>query len=85
MEINKYYAEKVKEYRLNLNLTQTDVSETLGYTSSQLISRVERGECRYPIKSLIQLSEIFKVSHSELIDLEVESHRNKIIGESNEY
>jgi len=41
-----------KALREKVGLTQREVSDSLGYSTPQFISNVERGRCRFPVQKL---------------------------------
>ena len=72
------YANKMKAFRLKQNLTQREVSDVVGWTSSQFVSNIERGICRYPVDKFKALAKIFKVPQKQLIALEVQAHETEV-------
>ena len=63
------FAENIKKYRLQKNLTQEDVAGFLGITA-QSVSKWERGECYPDITFLPSLANIFETSIDELIGMD---------------
>ena len=61
MDINKYVADKIKQYRTSKNITQEELAEMLD-TSYQSISRYETGDRKTNNELLFKLSKIFNVS-----------------------
>lgn len=55
------YKKRIRELRLNANLSQREVAEMLGVKQQQY-QRWETGNREFPIKELVQLAEIFGVS-----------------------
>lgn len=62
-------ANYLKEARIKAGLTQSDVSEALGYTTPQFISNWERGVSQPPIDVLKKIARLYKVSDEELFEV----------------
>jgi transcriptional regulator with XRE-family HTH domain len=69
MKINHTSATQWKNLREKAGLTQREVSDSLGYSTPQFISNVERGRCRFPIQKLPKIRKLYKVSADQIIDL----------------
>jgi transcriptional regulator with XRE-family HTH domain len=74
MKINQ----KLKNARINMNLTQEDVAEKI-MISRQTISNWENGKSLPDIMSIINLSELYQISLDELLkgDLKLREKINK--------
>ncbi|MCH7323980.1 helix-turn-helix domain-containing protein [Solibacillus sp. MA9] len=72
-----YFAKRIKEERMKLNLTQQQLAEKI-HISRQSISKWERGESYPTIETLIDLSDLFEVTIDELLKGD-HSLKNKII------
>ena len=59
----------LREKRVSCDLTQHDVARKLGYTSPQFISNWERGLSCPPVNIIAKLSDMYKVSETELFEL----------------
>ncbi|MEO0335933.1 MAG: helix-turn-helix transcriptional regulator [Pseudomonadota bacterium] len=59
----------LKEQRVRSNLTQSQVAQSLGYTSPQFISNIERGLCSAPIKHLKGFLKLYNLSLEELLSV----------------
>ena len=57
----EYYMRKIRDLREDADLTQTQVAEFLG-TSQTMYARYERGASEMPIRHLIALCHLYKVS-----------------------
>ena len=55
--------------REKAGLTQRDVSDTLGYSTPQFISNVERGRCRFPVQKLSKIKKLYKLSNEQVVEL----------------
>ena len=62
------YAEKIKNLRIDHDLTQAQVAAILGTTKNQ-VGKYERGEQEMPIKHLAKLCAYYKVSADYVLDL----------------
>lgn len=60
------FSKKIKELRIKNNLTQTDLGEKI-YLSRTTISKYEQGKMEPNIDTIIELSNIFKISIDELL------------------
>jgi transcriptional regulator with XRE-family HTH domain len=58
-----------KSLRERAGLTQRDVSDSLGYSTPQFISNVERGRCRFPVQKLPRIKKLYKLSNDQVIEL----------------
>ena len=58
-----------KSLREKAGLTQRDVSDSLGYSTPQFISNVERGRCRFPVQKLPRIKKLYKLSTDQVIEL----------------
>lgn len=62
---------KIKEIRLEHNLTQKELSEKIGYSQS-IITRWEKNECEPTASAIITLANFFNVTTDYLLGLENE-------------
>ena len=62
-------ADFLKTKRVNAGLSQRDVADKLGYSTTQFISNWERGVSHPPINALKKLGELYKVSAEDLFDV----------------
>ena len=67
-EINDF-AEFLKNARLEAKLTQSQVAESLGYSTAQFISNWERGISSPPLKNLKALSTLYKCRPDDLFEM----------------
>ncbi len=73
MDVN-VVAEKIKQYRKKLNLSQEELGQKL-FVSKQTISLWEKGQTVPTVDNLIRLKEIFGVSVDEIISPEIEKEK----------
>lgn len=75
----------LKQKREQAGLSQGDVAEKLGYSTSQFISNWERGLSGPPLKVLRQVSDLYGVSPENLFNLLLEfsvmHHKESMISE----
>jgi transcriptional regulator with XRE-family HTH domain len=69
MKSNHTNAVQWKNLREKAGLTQREVSDSLGYSTPQFISNVERGRCRFPIQKLPKIKRLYRLSTDQMIDL----------------
>lgn len=62
------FGEYLKQKRLNLNYTQSDLSQFLGYSSPQMVSKWERGLCGPKFADLVKLIPVLKIDEAELME-----------------
>ena len=62
-------AKFLKEKRVQSGLSQKDVAERLGYSTSQFISNWERGISHPPLNTLRSLSQLYKINPEEMFDV----------------
>jgi transcriptional regulator with XRE-family HTH domain len=67
--------EYLQELRIKAELTQRQVSISLGYSSAQFISNFERGITIPPLKKLPALQRIYKIDSNHLIELILAAER----------
>lgn len=71
----EYYMRKIRDLREDADLTQTQVAEILG-TSQTMYARYERGASELPIRHLIALCRLYKVSADEILGTWTQSGKN---------
>lgn len=78
-------AKLIKRRRLDLGLSQTELSIKLGYEAKcgQTISNVERGTCQLPAKYLNSLSICLMISRETIIAEMVKDYQESLIKELN--
>lgn len=64
-ELSQY----LKEMRMKKGLTQREVSQILGYGSSQYLSNIERGQCPPSIDALAELASLYRLDINRTIEL----------------
>lgn len=61
-------SELIKDSRKKVGISQKELSEQLGYTSSQFISNWERGVSSPPMDKLLEICQILRISQSQIVD-----------------
>lgn len=69
----EYYMKKIRDLREDADLTQTQVAELLG-TSQTMYARYERGASELPIRHLIALCRLYRVSADHILGTERTEH-----------
>lgn len=59
-------------------LSQSDLSERLGYKNGQFISNVERGLCNVPLKMMSKISDILDISAEEIKAAILKDHKETL-------
>lgn len=62
-------ARYLKQKRLAAGLSQVEVAQKLGYTTSQFVSNWERGVAPPPVRTLRKLAQLYKVPANDLYEL----------------
>lgn len=69
MKSNQTTANQWKHLREKAGLTQREVSDSLGYSTPQFISNVERGRCRFPIQKLPKIKKLYRLSVDQIVHM----------------
>ena len=65
----------LRQKRENAGLSQVDTAKKLGYTSSQMVSKWERGLCGPSFADLKRLIKIFNMNETELLNRLIREQR----------
>ena len=57
----------IKDRRLELNLTQTDLAKRTGYSDKSMIAKIEAGKVDLPLSKIEIFAEALEISPSELM------------------
>lgn len=68
-----------KNLREKAGLTQREVSDSLGYSTPQFISNVERGRCRFPVQKLAKIKKLYRLSADQMINLILSEEKQVLI------
>lgn len=60
----------IKERRLELGLTQTDVAIRMGYADKSMIAKIEKGLVDIPQSKILTFAEILRTTPSDLMGLD---------------
>ena len=64
----KSYVERIRELREDNDITQQEIARYLG-TTQQVYSRYENGENEMPVRHIIALSRLYKVTTDYILGL----------------
>lgn len=67
-KVLKDFGSFLKNSRKKQDLSQGDLATALGYESPQYISDWERGASSIPMKKLVQVAQVLKISEEELFE-----------------
>lgn len=73
-------ARLVKEKRILKKLSQSDLSNAIGFKNAQFISNIERGQCSFPLNRISKLSEVLDVHHEVIREAIVQDFAFKVYG-----
>ncbi len=72
MSVEKRYRKELgdflKKSRRRAEVTQMDVARRCGFKNAQFISNIERGTCWPPTYILVEMSELYGISKTELLE-----------------
>lgn len=71
----KILGDYLKSARVKNNLSQSDVSRHLGYSSPQFISDIERGIATIPIKKLKLIMQLYQITPDQILDILIEQQK----------
>jgi transcriptional regulator with XRE-family HTH domain len=74
----------IRQAREKAGLTQREVSDRFGFTTSQFISNLERGLSPVPMSMIRKLSRILKISERDLVKTSVEDFKGAMLESMNE-
>lgn len=57
----------IKAKRTELNMTQTELANKMGYADKSMISKIEKGEIDIPLSKIIAFSKIFNTYPGDLM------------------
>ena len=80
---SKHISTLIRKRRLDLKLTQEQLSKRLGYKNLQYISNIERELCSFPPKRLLDLSSALCVTPKDIKDALIMDFIESIDGELN--
>ena len=72
------YMEKLKNLRIDNDLTQTQIAHLLG-TSQTMYARYERGANELPIRHFITLCKLYNVSADSILGLNVDTRKKMVM------
>lgn len=79
--VSKKLGSYLKQKRVNAKLSQREVSETLGYSSPQFISNMERGLCSPPMFVLKKMMKLYAIPAKEITEFLIQIQREHLKSE----
>lgn len=73
MSINKIIGGSIRKRRKELNISQEQLAEKLGYSSKAAISRIENGHNAFPMDRLPEFAEVLSIDPFELLGYDLPS------------
>lgn len=71
--------ENIKKLRKELNLTQTELAEKMGYADKSMIAKIEKGQIDLPQSKIFAFAKALGTSPSELMGLDgIDSYMLKL-------
>lgn len=70
MQRDKLLYENIKKRRLELNMSQQELAEAVGYKGKSMISQVENGQIDLPITMVKKFAEALKIDAGDLMGWE---------------
>lgn len=67
----------IKSRRNELNMTQTDLAEKLGYADKSMIAKIEKGSVDLPQSKILAFAEALQMTPGELMGLDGTIHKEK--------
>lgn len=68
-EFHQSLGNYLKDKRVHVGMTQSEVASKLGYSTPQFISNFERGLCSPPLKNLKTLVKLYRIPVDEIMVL----------------
>lgn len=78
----KHIAEYVRNRREEIGLSQTELSQSIGYKHGQFISNIERGVCSLPAPKVRALAVSLKTKPRPIIDAMVKDFHDNLVRQS---
>lgn len=75
----KQIAEIIKKRRIELRMTQAQVSELLGYDSAIFMSAIERGLSKCPVQTLGSLSIILNIPQERFVSILLADYKSQLL------
>ena len=75
MEIDlKIVGNRIRTKRERMNMTQSELAETLGYKTRDMISRIESGAINLPMDKVVAIADALHMTVSDLLGLDEYVH-----------
>lgn len=78
LKLFKDLGEYLRQRRMSVGLSQSEVSEALGYSSPQFVSNFERGLCAPPLTKMRHLMALYKIPRQEMTTLLLKEQKKYI-------
>lgn len=82
-KLNENLGVTFKNHRVDIGLSQGQVSKVLGYTSPQFVSNFERGLCSLPLNKIKKLIDLYELKGEEVVELMLALHESYLREELN--
>ncbi len=80
-EVHVQLGSLIREHRQNLGLTQLELSQKLGYDSTQFVSLFERGLSKVPLNVLGQVIVILGIPEKKIVDTLLKAYEQNVKAE----
>jgi len=70
----------LRNARVEAGLSQSDVSEHLGLSSSQYISNIERGLCPPSVETLVKMTKLYRLPQKKVVTILVTDFEKSLKG-----
>ncbi|HPI41406.1 MAG TPA: helix-turn-helix transcriptional regulator [Pseudobdellovibrionaceae bacterium] len=80
-EVHKELGSIIREYRTRSNFTQLELSQMLGYDTTQFVSLFERGLSKVPLNTLGKLIVILGIPERKITESLVRAYRENLLNE----
>lgn len=77
--IYKYLPQRIEAARKKMGLSQSELSDKLGFTSPQFISNIERNLATLPAKHFVKVARTLNINLKTLIKDYVQDEKHKLI------
>jgi transcriptional regulator with XRE-family HTH domain len=78
---NQKVGDLIKQYRVQRDLTQEELSHLLNFDTPQFISNIERGIAKTPLNVLGRLIQILNIPEKDVVELMVTDYRSNLVTE----
>ena len=79
MKVWKRQAQILKKARLEARMSQEDLAWEMKLKNAQFISNIEREKCGIPLKKIVDLASVLKISTTMLVEAIMEDYREEMM------